>query len=223
LCPCQTTSSLLTCFFHALFPQLQSQDSADVTTLHVEVTRAWGASTIAEADHVVAVLGHETSAQEAAVARDDTTLCIKDVDDWAALAEREALEWVSQVEAENSAALAFVHEDAEGLVRKIALLEDELMRECRARDMSKREHRACFEKLTLLQTHGSKLCHAVISPPLAKHISEGMRLAALRHTEVVGELVAFWAVVSSATKLVLGRSPGNTARTDVVRELVTEF
>jgi hypothetical protein len=36
------TSSLLSCFFHALLPQLQSQDSADVTALQAEVTRVQG-------------------------------------------------------------------------------------------------------------------------------------------------------------------------------------
>jgi hypothetical protein len=50
-----------------------------------------------------------------------------------------------------------------------------------------------------------------------------MRLAALRHTEVAGELAAFWAAVSSAAVSVLGRSPGNTSRVEVVGELVTEF
>jgi hypothetical protein len=76
--------------------------------------------------------------------------CIKDVEDQAALAEREALERVSQVEAENSAAPASIREDAAGLAQKIALHEDNLARERRAREMSEREHRVCFEELTLL-------------------------------------------------------------------------
>jgi hypothetical protein len=46
--------------------------------------------------------------------------------------EKEALKWVSRAEAENSAVLTSVREDAEGLAWKIALLEDELMREHRA-------------------------------------------------------------------------------------------
>jgi hypothetical protein len=44
--------------------------------------------------------------------------------------EREALERLSRVEAENTTALASTREDAEGFVQKIALLEDELAMEC---------------------------------------------------------------------------------------------
>jgi hypothetical protein len=44
-----------------------------------------------------------------------------------ALAEREALERVSRVEAENAVAFASICEDAEGFVWKIALLEDALV------------------------------------------------------------------------------------------------
>jgi hypothetical protein len=44
------------------------------------------------------VLAAETSAQEAAVVRDSTALCTKDVEDRATLVEREAQERVSSVE-----------------------------------------------------------------------------------------------------------------------------
>jgi hypothetical protein len=50
-----------------------------------------------------------------------------------------------------------------------------------------------------------------------------MRLAALRHTEMAGELAVLWAAVSSATESVLGRSPNNTFRLEVVGELAVEF
>jgi hypothetical protein len=50
-----------------------------------------------------------------------------------------------------------------------------------------------------------------------------MWLAALRHTEMVEELAALRAAVSSATQSVLGRSPNNTFHMEVVGELVTEF
>jgi hypothetical protein len=89
--------------------------------------------------------------------------------------------------------------------------------------MSEREHRARFEELTLLQTQGSELCHAIVGPPRAKHLSEGMQLAVLHHTKVAGELVAFRVVMSSAMKSVLRRLLGNTARMEVVGELVTVF
>jgi hypothetical protein len=92
-----------------------------------------------------------------------------------------------------------------------------------ARETSEWEHRACFEELTLLQTQGSELCHAIVGAPQARHLSEGMRHAALRYTEVAEELATFWAIVSFATELVLGCSPGNTVCVEVVNELVIVF
>jgi hypothetical protein len=63
---------------------------------------------------------------------DSDALLVKDVEDRATLAERETQEKVSRVEAENVVALPLAHEDAEGLARKIALLEVELAEEHRA-------------------------------------------------------------------------------------------
>jgi hypothetical protein len=40
---------------------------------------------------------------------------------------------------------------------------------------------------------------------------------------VAEEPAAFWDVVSSATELMLGHSPGNTACAEVVSELVVKF
>jgi hypothetical protein len=170
----------------------------------------------------VALLAIETSTREATVARGDATLRIKGAKDRATLAEREALEWVSRAEVENNAMLTSVHEGAEVLARKMTLLEDELTREHRAQETSEREHRACFEELTLLQTQGSELCHAIVGPPRAKHLSEGMQLVALHHTEMAGELAAFQATVSSAAESVLGRLPSNTMCMEVVGDLVAE-
>jgi hypothetical protein len=50
-----------------------------------------------------------------------------------------------------------------------------------------------------------------------------MRVAALRHTEVVGELAMLWVVVSSATVLVLGRLLDETFWVEVMDELVAKF
>jgi hypothetical protein len=50
-----------------------------------------------------------------------------------------------------------------------------------------------------------------------------MRLAALRHIEMVEEHAVPQAVVSSATKSVLGRSPNENFHVEVVGELVAEF
>jgi hypothetical protein len=72
------------------------------------------------------------AATAAAVVWGSATLCIKYAEDRAALAEREARERESRVEVENVVSLASAHEDAEGLLRKIALLEGELAEERRA-------------------------------------------------------------------------------------------
>jgi hypothetical protein len=79
--------------------------------------------------------------------------------------EREVLERMSRVEAKNAMALAFAHEVVEGLIRKIILLEDELEAECQAREVSMRERREQFKELTLLQTWGSELHHAIVGLP----------------------------------------------------------
>jgi hypothetical protein len=74
---------------------------------------------------------------------------------------------VSQAEAENFAVLSSTRDDAEGLAKKIALLESELVEGRWAHEMSEREHRKCFDKLNLLQTRGSKLCLSIVGPPRA--------------------------------------------------------
>jgi hypothetical protein len=66
------------------------------------------------------------------------------VEDWATLVEREALERVSRVEVENATMLAFAHEDAEGLARKVTLPEDDHTVVRQAQQVSKREHQAHF-------------------------------------------------------------------------------
>jgi hypothetical protein len=52
---------------------------------------------------------------------------VKDAEDWATLVEREALEKVSRVEAKNIVVLASAREDDDGFIRKITLLEGELV------------------------------------------------------------------------------------------------
>jgi hypothetical protein len=128
------------------------------------------------------------------------------------------------MEAENAVALASAHKNVEGLVRKIALLEGELAAEHRAREVSERECREQFEELTLLQTRGPELCHAIIDPPCARHHqSEGMWHVALDHTEMVGEFTIIQATVSSTAESALGCSSNDTFCVEVVGELVAEF
>jgi hypothetical protein len=69
-------------------------------------------------------------------ARDSATILVKDVEDWAALAKREALDTVSRVEVESAAALASAREEAKCLVWKITLLKGELAEAHRAREVA---------------------------------------------------------------------------------------
>jgi hypothetical protein len=157
-----------------LLPQLLPQDNVDVAAMRVEVTRMREVVAAMEAARAVSVLTAKASAWEAAMAWDGATLRIKDAEDRATPAEREALEWVSRAEADNSVELASARDDVEGLTQKIAVLESELAKERRARKMSEREHRDDFDVLTILQTRGSELCLAIIGPPRARHLSKGM-------------------------------------------------
>jgi hypothetical protein len=130
------------------------------------------------------------------MARDSTNLHIKGIVDRAALVEREALEPVSRAKAENSTVLSSARADAKDYAPKVILLKDELAEERQAMETSEREHREHFKELTLLQTQGYEVCHAIIGPPRARQLSKGMRLVALCHTEIAGELTAFRAAVS---------------------------
>jgi hypothetical protein len=138
----------------------------------MEVTRAWEAATAAEATRAVVVLVAEISTQEAVATRGNAAIFVKDAEDRATMAEREAQERVSAVEAESVSTLTSAHEEAEGLVRKITVLEGELAEVHRAREVAKenscglsnvtanaewqreeseREHREQVKELTLLQ------------------------------------------------------------------------
>jgi hypothetical protein len=151
----------------------------------------------------------KTSAQEATMAWESTKTVVSDAENWATLAEREARERVLRVEVKSAAVLASAHEEAEGLVRRIALLEGDHAEVHQAREMaeensrvlsnaaadaerrweeSKREFQQQFEELTLLQVWGSKLCLAIVSPPRVRnHLSEGMQIWRTEKTTRGGE------------------------------------
>jgi hypothetical protein len=50
-----------------------------------------------------------------------------------------------------------------------------------------------------------------------------MRIASLRHTEMVRELSTLQSTVTSIVEFVLGRSPDETIQVEVVDELVAKF
>jgi hypothetical protein len=113
--------------------------------LQAEVTQAGEVASTAETAYVTAVLDAETSAQEAATAWDRAVIHVKDAEDWAALVEREARERVSRVEAENAIMLASTHKDAECLVRKITLIEGELVEVRWAPEVAEENSRGLFD------------------------------------------------------------------------------
>jgi hypothetical protein len=80
-----------------------------------------------EAARVTVELAVEASTQKATAARECTATLARDVKDRGALAEREAWERVLKVEAESATTLASAREEAEGHVRRIALLKGDLV------------------------------------------------------------------------------------------------
>jgi hypothetical protein len=59
--------------------------------------------------------------------------------------------------------------------------------------------------------------------PNHSHLSEGMRIATLLHTELAEQLAMIRASVCSVVVFVLRHSPTKAFRVEVVDELVTEF
>jgi hypothetical protein len=57
----------------------------------------------------------------------------------------------------------------------------------------------------------------------ARNMSEGMQIATLCHTEFAEQHAGIRAAVSSVTQSILGRSPIEALRVDVVDKLVLEF
>jgi hypothetical protein len=96
-----------------------------------------------------------------------------------------------------------------------------------AEQQQEESERGCqehLEELTLLQTQGPELCFAILGPPWVRnHLSEGMWIASLHHTEMTGELVTPPTIVSFAVEFALECSPDKTFRVEVVDELILEF
>jgi chromosome segregation ATPase len=115
---------------------------------------------------------------------------VRDVEDRAALAEREAWERLLRLEAKSTTT------PVEDFAQRIDLLEGELAKAHQAQDVAEENsrglsnavadterwqeesNRKCqewVEELTLLQARGSELCQAIVGPPRVRsHLSEGM-------------------------------------------------
>jgi hypothetical protein len=172
-------------------------------------------------------------------------LLVRDAEDRATLAEKEARERVVSMEAESATVLASAHEETEGFTQRIALLKGELANARQAQDVaeensqglsdaaadaerrreeSERECQEFVEELTLLQIWGSELCLAIVGPlKVRSHLPEGMRVIAHCHAEMDEELDMLRASVSSTEEFVLGRSSTEAFQVEVVDELVAEY
>jgi hypothetical protein len=107
-----------------------------MATPQEEVTRAWEATVVVKVVRVEAVRDAEASAQEVAVTWESIATVVRDAEDRAALAEREARERVSRVEAESATTLASSRGEVEDLAWWIALFEDGLAEVRNSRDMT---------------------------------------------------------------------------------------
>jgi hypothetical protein len=167
------------------------------------------------------------------------TALVRDVEDRAALAEREAWERLLRLEAKSTTT------PVEDFAQRIDLLEGKLAKAHQAQDVAEENsrglsnavadaerwqeesNRKCqewVEELTLLQARGSELCQAIVGPPRVRsHLSEGMQIAALHHAKMAKQLVMLWAAVASAMEFVLVCSPTQTFQVEVVDDLVAEF
>jgi hypothetical protein len=89
---------------------------------------------------------------------------------------------------------------------------------------TEREHREHFEELSLVRSWGVELCLSIIGPSqVMSPLPVRMQAAALNYAGAVRELITLRAAMSSATELVLGRSPGETSRVEVMNELTAKF
>jgi hypothetical protein len=114
------------------------------------------------------------------------------------------------VEEETAATLASARIEVEDFAQRISLLEGDLAKTYQAwevteensqglpdavpddeqwRDESERVCPERVEDLTLLQIWGSKLCLAIVdSSRVRSHLSEGMQIIVLHHTEIAEQL-----------------------------------
>jgi hypothetical protein len=81
-----------------------------------------------------------------------------------------------------------------------------------------------FKKLSLLRSWSAKLCLAIVGPSWERnHLFEKMWAASICHIEMAGELAALQTTVTSVAESMLGCSPDETFRVEIMDELVTQF
>jgi hypothetical protein len=200
----------------SLFLQHLFRGSVDVPAFQAELTRAWEATGATKVTRVAVVLDREGGSEEGAesgggvhhgaslCSRGDRKPCLK-----IAFLEGELVE------------VHRAHEVAEGTARGLS---DAVAGAEWRWEESERGLREQLGELTLLQTRGSKLCFAIVGPLRARnHLSEGMQITSLCHTEMAKELTVLWTMVYSAMEFTLGCSPDETFCVEVVDELVVEF
>jgi hypothetical protein len=129
-------------------------------------------------------------------------------------------------EVEDAMVLASVLEDADGLVRKVTILEGELVEAHQAREMAEEK----FHILSDTSANGARwlvvskmdhqkqfeeLCLAIVGSSRARnHLLKRMQAAAICHIEMAGELAALRAIVTFTVELVLGHLSDETFRVE---------
>jgi hypothetical protein len=90
--------------------------------------------------------------------------------------------------------------------------------------VSEMELQEQFKKLSFLWAWGAELCLTIVGPSQVRSpLSVRMWVAALLHAGVVGELTVLRAIVSTVVELVLGHSPDETSRMEVMNEPTAKF
>jgi hypothetical protein len=134
------------------------------------------------------------------------------------------MELARKQEVEDAMTLVSTHEDAEHLVKKVTLLESQHAKAHPAQEVTKEkfrslsdasvdgvrwlvvsemEHQEQFKELSLLLVWTTELCLAIVGPSQVRNPSlERMWATTICHIEMVEDLAALQAAVTSATELV---------------------
>jgi hypothetical protein len=103
-----------------------------VPTPQEEVIQVRVAAIATEAARAAVVHSAKASAKGVTMAQENIMTLIKDAEDWAALADREARDRMLRLEVESATSFASPHGEVEDFARRIAYLEGELAEACQA-------------------------------------------------------------------------------------------
>jgi hypothetical protein len=152
--------------------------------------------------------------------------------------------WAEKMAQERAIRLATAYREADMVARRVSILGGELVTMRRAWDVAveklpclaakaaatnqllvvvEEQCERLVHELTLLNLRGSTLCMTITGAPLQAPLHEGMRFAAIHHTEVIIRLCTLYVVVSLASQSILGCLPIDVSQAGVVGEMVARF